>query len=81
MTFKKDGTDPITARPRASVGGLTFIGQAILNALGIRPGGAQPEDAIRYRPTKRKLVGRQRPLRRNMNLVSKRVRRKHRRAA
>lgn len=78
LTFKKDGADPASNRPSPSVIGLRFIG-AMFAALGIGVPPPQPEDEFRYRRTGhgRKHVY---PKRRNMKLVSKRVRRKHRRA-
>jgi hypothetical protein len=81
MTFKKDGTDPITTRPSRSWNGFNLVGAAILNALGlgVSDGGSQPEDEFRYRRSKRQADRPRR--RRNMLHVSKRVRRKHRRAA
>lgn len=74
MTFKKDGADPVGPFNI----GLRWVGAAFA-ALGIGVNVPQPEDEHRYRRSRRKVQHRNR--RRNMLHVSKRVRRKHRRAA
>lgn len=79
MTFKKNGTDP-EYNPAPFIG-LKWIGEVAI-ALGLAPDpNEQRKTQVRYlhggdrgKPTPRKK-------RRNMLLVSKRVRRKHRRAA
>ena len=81
-TFKKDGSDPITTRPSVSMGGLTLIGNAILNAFGIvlNDSRTAAEVAIwNHGRSRGKTTPRKR--RRNMLHVSRRVRRKHRKAA
>ncbi len=84
MTFKKDGTDPSIPKQEqgrfAWSGGFSF-GPLLAAMLGLPAPGqsnAQPEDHLRYRKSRR--PERSRKLRPNMKLVSKRVRRKHRRA-
>lgn len=80
MTFKKDGSDPVTARPNViSMGGLQWVVNAAMNALGFGLAATnQPEDQFRYRRSRGQPARHKH--RRNMNLVSKRVRAKHRRA-
>lgn len=82
MSFKKHGEDPISTRPSLSRGGLQFVGHmfAALFGFGMGVDNGQPEDRLRYRKSRRNR-SRVKPLKRNMRLVSKRVRRKHRRAA
>lgn len=76
MSFKKNGTDPEFNRRPAI--GLSFVG-AMFMLLGIGQPGAYPENLPRYERGKR--PQQKRAKRRNMLHVSKRVRRKHRRAA
>lgn len=79
MTFKKNGSDPITARPSLSMGGLTLVGNAILNALGLSLNNASTVGEVaRWNHGRSRGETTHRKRRRNMNLVSRRVRRKHR---
>jgi hypothetical protein len=78
VTFKKNGTDPITARPNGHLMGLSFIGPAFA-ALGIglpAPLG-RPEDEFQRYPSRRRQQ--RRKLKRNLVTHSRRIRRKHRR--
>jgi hypothetical protein len=80
MSFKKDGGDPITARPTIAMGGLNWVINAALVALGfVAPVPGQKTGGPKWPKGKRKQP-RRKP-KRNMVLVSKRVRRKHRRQA
>lgn len=84
--FKKDGSDPTIDKGEqgrfAWSGGFNF-GPTLMSVLGtLFPGTAndQPEDHLRYRRggSGRKHIYRKRP---NRLIISKRVRRKHRRRA
>jgi hypothetical protein len=87
MTFKKDGRDPITPRPNiVSMGGLTWVVNAAFETLGFDLAAllgrreALFYDGFRYRRSGRGKGPTNRKRRHNMLHVSKRVRRRHRRA-
>lgn len=88
MTFKKNGTDPITARPNiVSMGGLSWVINSAFEAMGFDLSallGRREQtfyDGFRYRRSGRGRGKVTRAKRRpNMLIISKRVRRKHRRA-
>lgn len=90
--FKRDGTDPELSRgvilpglpggpswPAYVVSRAREAEEFVRSALGMTKAPEQPEDHLRYRKQRKPA---QRPARRsNMLHISRRVRRKHRRAA